>query len=323
MPAFVLNLFLRGQGALGCVLLFLPCLVFGNNTIDTISAGNADEWNQLSIKVWNKLSEVTNRVDKEKDPIQAAFLRERLRRLDSAKCILWRLVHSSQEFGLAHVKGSGPSSTTYSPGKRGRPGKIVFTIYANSPGNFIHEITHGSQFEHGAIVYTRDGKRTFGNNVFSEAEAYRQEFAYDSSEIGKLTPLARPTSFEAVNADWVRSLQTLDSNGEPYYVYDNFLFGRDSISMHSDTTALRISYRDSTRWKLNDWLCPLTDPVKFIFTESNDYSCPPTQITGYRPFAPNHAIIPTPISIADSSILNVGVCTPEVMPSATFITPSR
>ena len=39
--------------------------------------------------------------------------------------------------------------------------------------------------------------------------------------------------------------------------------------------------------------------------------------------APNQAIIPTPISIAVSSILKVGVCTPEVIPFSTFITPSR
>ena len=38
---------------------------------------------------------------------------------------------------------------------------------------------------------------------------------------------------------------------------------------------------------------------------------------------PNQAIIPIPISIAFSSILKVGVCTPAVIPFSSFITPSR
>jgi hypothetical protein len=42
-----------------------------------------------------------------------------------------------------------------------------------------------------------------------------------------------------------------------------------------------------------------------------------------RNLAPNQAISPTPISIADSSILKVGVWTPAVMPFAAFITPRR
>jgi hypothetical protein len=38
---------------------------------------------------------------------------------------------------------------------------------------------------------------------------------------------------------------------------------------------------------------------------------------------PNHAIMPMPFSMADSSILKVGVWTPDIIPLATFITPSR
>ncbi len=38
---------------------------------------------------------------------------------------------------------------------------------------------------------------------------------------------------------------------------------------------------------------------------------------------PSHAIIPIPISIADSSILKTGVCTPAIIPLDRFIVPRR
>lgn len=41
------------------------------------------------------------------------------------------------------------------------------------------------------------------------------------------------------------------------------------------------------------------------------------------PSAPKTAIMPMPISMAVSSILKVGVCTPDVMPLSLFAVPSR
>src|SRR5579871_6351070 len=113
MPIY-LNLY-RNCLLLLFVLMFLPRRAFSG---DIIEEQSTDEWKLLSIKLWNKISELTNQLSRSPNPEDAAFIKERLRRLDSADCILARLEKSPQVYGLAHVLDSGPSSTKYYPGKK-------------------------------------------------------------------------------------------------------------------------------------------------------------------------------------------------------------
>jgi len=313
-----------GRIALLCLLLILARPAF---SAGIIADENHEEWNIFNARLAATIS-AFNALTERTDPKRKAVLQECLRRLDTAQCILYRLAASPQEYGLTHVPRDSMSYTSYSPGKKGRKGKIVFHIVADSLWSFIHETTHGGQFEHGGIVFTLNGGIALGNSLYTEAEAYRQQFACVPTD-----PLAKgmirgtkntmPATIEEITPDWVRHLVGKDANGDDYEVYNKDYIAVDSISLYSDPSALRKAYPNTALWRISDSLPPLKDKKKFYYMESRDYSCPIPQVTGNLVLPPNHAIIPTPISIALSSILKVGVCTPDVIPFSAFITPSR
>ncbi|HOU47561.1 MAG TPA: hypothetical protein PLL99_07125, partial [Chitinophagales bacterium] len=62
--------------------------------------------------------------------------------------------------------------------------KIIFTFGGTS--NFIHETTHGTQFETNDIAFDAQNGSTLAADVFDEIEAYKAQYAYKPKSVSKL-----------------------------------------------------------------------------------------------------------------------------------------
>jgi hypothetical protein len=300
---------------------------------DTIIESSKGEWDSLVRRVWVRKSKLLNKVDsigkslrrqrrrkQNADSGLYLYVKESIKQLDTVICDLNALAQSPQDYALDTVKEKETSYTNYQPGKEWGKGLITFHIHAHSPASLIHETAHGTQFQHGSIAYTEDGVNFLGVDYNDELQAYKHEFAYDPTNVSNLPSIVYPTSYDSITVFWLLNLKDPESQ---VAIYNSWLFARYPIDVNSDTLALKAAYPDSTRWRRNPDLYPLKDAAFCHFMEKTDDGCPGFQTSGYLIFPPNHAIIPTPISIADSSILKVGVCTPDVIPFSVFITPSR
>jgi len=327
-----------------CVLITLPFSAFpfyGAFAVvhspslkkDTIIGTSKVEWGKLFDSVLRRQRDLGEAEDREAKNLRHMrrrhqridsslfnYIKESINQMDTAIRYLRCIGGSSQDYALDSVKDTEISYTCYRPVKEFGKGEIIFHIHPRKPANFLHETTHGAQFERGSIVYTEDGAQFYGVDYNDEIEAFKHEFAYDRTSVFNLPSTSHPVSFDSITVDWLIHVKDPLSDSA---VYSSPLFASRPIDVNSDTIALNGAYQNNKTWRRRNLLYPLKDSTYFHFLERSPDECLFPQTTGYRTCPPNQAIIPTPTSIADSSISNVGVCTPEVMPFSTFMTPSR
>jgi len=109
---------------------------------------------------------------------------------------IWSLLKT-----LNNMKTMESSKTIYSLNKVEGTGYLRYdpttknmVIDYSETANFVHEVTHGGQFESGEIGYYKDGSGAFANDIWDEVAAYKAQSAYDpqtteGKNINNITPM--------------------------------------------------------------------------------------------------------------------------------------
>lgn len=238
MPAF-LNCCSRGKRGVLLALLTFPCFIYSTHITFVLPRPTIIESGNDRAKWGNILDSISRRIiflENEQDQAPAdsvEYIAESIRRMKVALCSMNRLAHSNQVYTIVYnVDGVG--YTDYDPQRQ----MIVFHVDSTRVANFIHEATHGEQFEIGSIAYTLDSGKGYGDDCMDEVEAYKQQFAYDPATVTELDRPALIHSFADITAEWVKK--------HPVYAS----IPRDIITVDTDTAALNRAYPSHTGgWK--------------------------------------------------------------------------
>src|SRR5579872_3094131 len=166
-------------------ICLLSGMLFSASHPDTIIDQSLRDWNGMERKIAKKEAHL------KEGPEKAALLNT-LHCLDSLR-------ESIQHYGLRYIDSS-PGFMSYDI-----PNDIVyFNVQRNDVANFIHETTHGDQFQRGEIVFrdtvTGDKKTVvdgLGDDLDNELEAYRAQYAYDHGSVtGLADKYSRPASMD-------------------------------------------------------------------------------------------------------------------------------
>jgi hypothetical protein len=138
------------------------------------------------------------------------------------------LENSIQKYAIRHIEKS-PGETTYDIAHD----VLIFNIQKNNTANFVHETTHGGQYQKGEIVF-RDVKvegmpdtcTGLGDDFDNEVEAYKAQFAYDPGSVTDLpNALDRhPEHLHEINVVWLINLT--DTVGTRVYLPN----GKDGVT---------------------------------------------------------------------------------------------
>jgi hypothetical protein len=107
--------------------------------------------------------------------------------------------------------------------------------------NFVHETTHGGQFESGDIAFNTHDKYPVLDDVNDEVAAYKAEYAYSPKDISGLTSSSVANSFQTITPEWVQGLT--DPKGEKLYALGGGnTMGITSVNIHSTRDQLIDAY---------------------------------------------------------------------------------
>jgi hypothetical protein len=160
-----------------------------------------------------------------------------------------RLEKSSQLYGIRYIEDEDKSGTRYDFRHR----KIVFSIPPGSVANFVHETTHGGQFEDGEIVYDKSPAANFsptteedtlllgiGNDFGDEIDAYKAQFAFDPHSVSGLNDSLKIYGLDDINAAW---LVRLTADGKyPYALGGSAKLALIHVTVWSDLETLKKAY---------------------------------------------------------------------------------
>jgi len=151
---------------------------------------------------------------------------------------LGTLEASSQVYALKSGAGE-EGGTTYDPSA----GNIVFSY--GSTSNFIHETTHGGQFETGDIAFDTKTGMSYGSDVHDEVAAYKAQFAYNPSSVSGLTSSSTANSFGTITASWVQGVIKSDGS-KPYTPGGNSNTGIAPVNINANRAGLIKAYPNQT-----------------------------------------------------------------------------
>jgi hypothetical protein len=186
----------------------------------TVDPASQDEWNKQKKAVTNQRDKLQKTVDDlvakandkgwsaEKLASKMGNLRERVTSLNGSLDNLTHLEGSNQVYGLKAGAGE-EGGTTYDR----LTGHIVFSF--GSTANFVHETTHGGQFESGDIAFDMASGKVIGQDIFDEVAAYKAQYGYDPKTISGLTSSSVANSFGTITTAWVQGI-TMSNGDKPY-----------------------------------------------------------------------------------------------------------
>ena len=157
--------------------------------IDSLSL---EDWNSQKKDIASLRDELNSKNKKGKNNSRIASLNSTL---DDMKV----MENSETVYSINKVNGTGflryDSST----------GNMILDY--NGTANFVHEITHGGQFERGEIGYTITGG-AIANDIWDEVAAYKAQSAFDPQSTGG-------RNIDQITPKWVRALS--DERGVKIY----------------------------------------------------------------------------------------------------------
>ncbi|MXV18006.1 RHS repeat domain-containing protein, partial [Hufsiella ginkgonis] len=160
-------------------------------------------------------------------------LSDRLASLNGSIGTLGTLEGSTQMYSLKTGAGE-EGGTTYDP----KTGNVVFSF--GSTSNFLHEITHGGQFETGDFAFSSTGQ-ALGQDVGDEVAAYKAQFAFDPSSVSALTSSSSATSFGGITSAWVQGITKSDGS-KPYGLGGAANTGLVPVNINSNLGTLMQAY---------------------------------------------------------------------------------
>lgn len=132
-------------------------------------------------------------------------MQDRVNNLNGSIANLDILEASTQVYSLKSGAGE-EGGTTYDP----NTGNIVFSF--DGTANFVHETTHGGQFESGEIAFDNQTGKPYGSDIFDEVAGYKAQFGYSPSSVSGLTSSSTANSFGAITPSWVQGLTKSDGS---------------------------------------------------------------------------------------------------------------
>ena len=202
-----------------------------------IAESSKDEWEQQKATIQSRADRMQNRLDrlvsKGASESRIANLSERIAGVTATLGTMGTLESSSQVYALAAINPGEMGGLSYSPGSG------VITIGYNGTANFVHEVTHGGQFESGGVAFLNSGG-TIGQDVFDEVAAYRAQYAYDPTSVAGLTSSSAIRSAADINPAWVQGI--VHNGTYPYAPGGITNTGIAPIGVNSNREALIRAY---------------------------------------------------------------------------------
>lgn len=145
------------------------------------------------------------------------------------------LENSSQSYSLKNIGSNAKlGGTTYDSSS----GNIIFA-YGND-SNFIHEMTHGAQYESGDMAFDATKGTLLANDIGDEISAYKAQYFYEPSEVSGLPSTSGTTvkSASDITSGWVQGLD----GGNLYNPGGNANTAITPININSTKTDLINAY---------------------------------------------------------------------------------
>lgn len=160
-------------------------------------------------------------------------LQNQVSSLDGTLGDLTALENSSQLYSL-NPNGGEVGGTAYNTSNN----SIVFTYSGTS--NFIHETTHGTQYENHEIAFLANGSLV-GQDVGDEVAAYRTQYSYDPASVSGLKSSSVVHSINDITSAWVQGITTL-TGIKPYAPGGSSNTGVSPVNINSGKAALIKAY---------------------------------------------------------------------------------
>jgi len=215
------------------------------NSGDTIQPYSIVEWESREKKIAKKRESFKGRSKRSVEELLE------MRILDSVLINLSNLRNSPQKYSLFHVGDSGIGETCYFIDSD----IVVFNIHPDDVGNFIHETTHGGQFQRGDIVFRQvrrkinDTSRGTGDDFQDELQAYLAQFAYDKGSVSILpNSVKEANSFEDLDTTWLLGLRRGADGPFVYMPNDSSGVVAQHIDTGSDIHMMRVVYPLAKYW---------------------------------------------------------------------------
>lgn len=246
---------------------------------DTIIHDSWEEWTPLVaevIKVQTNLQEQWDRRKRPSSPEDIAALNDlyfRLEQIDKVYANLQNLAASPHNYGLQNIDLNGAGYTSYDPARDA----IIFCIGRRNPFLFVHETTHGKQFEEGKLVFNKKSGAMAGDDVDDELDAYRAEYAFDTASL-------HLRSHEEITASWLWQLRNAGKNYLYNWKNDTIdriaAIGIIPVSLDSDSSILQRAFPLVTQpWRLQ---FPMRDSTNFIYCLPQNPPLPPSTPSSRR-----------------------------------------
>lgn len=161
-------------------------------------------------------------------------LGDRVASLNGSLKTLGTLEASKQMYSLKSGAGE-EGGTTYDP----KTGNIVFS-YSNT-ANFVHETTHGGQFESGDIAFSATTGASIGQDVQDEVAAYSAQYAFNPGSVSGLTSSTSPSSLAGITPTWVQGITKSDGT-QPYAPGGAAMTGLVPVNINSNMSTLKQAY---------------------------------------------------------------------------------
>ena len=126
-------------------------------------------------------------------------LGERVSSLNRTLGTMGTMEASSQKYALASISAGELGGLSYDHGSG------VITIGYGSTANFVHEVTHGGQFESGDMGFFHNGTIA-GQDVYDEVAAYRAQYAYNPGSVSGIPSSSTVNSSADITTGWVQGI---------------------------------------------------------------------------------------------------------------------
>jgi RHS repeat-associated protein len=182
-----------------------------------INPASQKEWNRQRQKILDERQKIYEEMDNifaesfkkgwddKKINAEIGDLQDRATSLSATLYNLSVLEFSDQVYRLDSSAGE-EGGTTYDP----KTGEIVFSFQTTA--NFVHEITHGGQFENGELAFDKNTGKGLAMDLFDEMASYKAQYAFDKSSVSGLTSSSSVNNFADITFSWVKDITKSDGS---------------------------------------------------------------------------------------------------------------